>query len=380
MVWVGQRSSPCTALTFPQANEYFDAELVSVLRTAYELYQRDDILSDLVGHFRGQADKAPTPTDAIYPRLALSSLLWWNDSRDEAIAELTRVVDASRAESELRLDLAELLEQERAFADALALLDEVQPLDNATLRRREDIALRVAVSSGNHDRARQAAQRLFGLRLDTDTQLRLSGQMNQLGLHEQADALLGRARRRAGNKAAALVGLMQQYQRQGKNDEATQVAMQLLRSSRGRRTGHLQPSTRHLDRQRPGSSPCSTTPTPTARQPWPCSPARGDYRSSSRDRSKSSRNRPTRCRSIRTWPTTTPPPASADKARAELEKLALLRPDDANLRLQVANQLARAGQTELALAHYKTVFKKDPTLAARSFAQIETMLLQARQI
>ncbi len=147
----------------------------------------------------------PTPRDAIYPRLALSSLLWWSDSRDEAIAELTRVVDASRAESDLRLDLAELLEQERAFADALAVLDEVQPLDNATLRRREDIALRLAVNSGNHDRARHAAQRLFGLRLDTDTQIRLSGQMNQLGLHEQADALLGRARRRAGNKAAALV-------------------------------------------------------------------------------------------------------------------------------------------------------------------------------
>ena len=40
------------------------------------------------------------------------------------------MVDAARAESELRLDLAELLEQERAYADALALVDAVQPLDN----------------------------------------------------------------------------------------------------------------------------------------------------------------------------------------------------------------------------------------------------------
>ncbi len=80
--------------------------------------------------------------------------------------------------------------------------------------RREELALRVAVRTGNIDRARQAAERLFGLRLDTDTQIALSGQMHQLGLHELAEALLGRARRRAGNKASALVGLMLQYQRQ----------------------------------------------------------------------------------------------------------------------------------------------------------------------
>src|SRR5262249_35035882 len=70
-----------------------------------------------------------------------------------------------------------------------------------------------------------------GLRLDTDTQLRLSEQMHQLGMHELAEAVLARARRRVGNKAAALEGLMLQYQRQGKNDVAVQVAMQILRSS-----------------------------------------------------------------------------------------------------------------------------------------------------
>ena len=55
--------------------------------------------------------------------------------------------------------------------------------------------------------------------------------MHQLGLHELAEAVLGRARRRAGNKATALVGLMLQYQRQGKLDVAVQVAMQILRST-----------------------------------------------------------------------------------------------------------------------------------------------------
>ena len=74
-------------------------------------------------------------------------------------------------------------------------------MDNLSLRRREELAITAAIAAGNAERARRAAERLFGLRLDTDTQIRLSGQMHQLGLHELADALLGRARRRAGGHA-----------------------------------------------------------------------------------------------------------------------------------------------------------------------------------
>ena len=76
---------------------------------------------------------------------------------------------------------------------------------------------------------RQAADRLFTLGLDTDTQVHLAGQMPQLGMHELAEAVLGRARRRAGNKVATLVSLMTQYQRQNQVDTAVQVAHQILR-------------------------------------------------------------------------------------------------------------------------------------------------------
>ena len=72
------------------------------------------------------------------------------------------------------------------------------------LRRRKSWAA-AGREFGSGGRARHAAERLFGLRLDTDTQIRLADQMHQLGLHELAEAVLGRARRRAGNKATALV-------------------------------------------------------------------------------------------------------------------------------------------------------------------------------
>ena len=230
MIWM-RTTYQTFSIDFPQVNEYLDPTAIQVLRQAYEIYRRDDLLSDLVAHFRRQADAATSPAESNYPRLALSSILWWSGDKDEAIAQLTRVVEGSRPESDLRLDLAELMEKQSDYAGSLAIVDAVQPLDNWSLRRREEVALRVAVRTGNIDRARQAAERLFGLRLDTDTQISLSGQMHQLGLHELAEALLGRARRRAGNKTSVLANLMTQYQRQEKTDQAVQVAMQILRTT-----------------------------------------------------------------------------------------------------------------------------------------------------
>ncbi len=180
----------------PQVNEYLDANVITVLRTAFELYKRDDLLSDLIGHYRRQAEAAPTPADAIYPRLALSSFLWWNDAEEEAIAELTKVVEASRAESDLRLDLAGLLEQQGDYAEALALVDARQPLDNFALRRREELALRVAQRVAMWNERGRPPSGCSACGWIPRPRLSLAPQMHQLGLHELAEAVLGRARRR----------------------------------------------------------------------------------------------------------------------------------------------------------------------------------------
>ncbi len=365
-IWVG-KTSRYMQITFPTPNEYFDANAIQLLRTAFELYKRDDLSSDLVGHFRRQAEAARTPADAVYPRLALSSLYWWNDEKDEAIAEFTKVAEASKSESDLRLDLAELLEQQGRRADALSLADAVQPLDNTTMKRREELALRLSVMTGDLDRARQAAERLFGLRLDTDTQVRLSGQMHQLGLHELAEAVLGRARRRAGNKATALVGMMLQYQSQGKLDVAVQVAMQILHST----TATRQMNINVASAEDPDASRSSAIAvlarsgrlpqlidkvqeqlkkTPNAIQ---LHQALADYYKAAGQR---------------------------DQARAELARMIELRPEDNNLRLQVAQQLVQDGQAAAALDHYRIIVKRDPALVAPRFTEILRAFQQARKL
>ena len=358
MIWAGSRSS-YARFAFPQVNEYFDATVIQVLRTAYELYQREDLLSDLVKHFRQQAESAPTAHDAIYPRLALSSILWWSDDKDEAIAELAKVVEASRPESELRLDLAELFEQQGEYTDALSLVDAVQPLDNMTLKRREELALRVAVLAGDVERARHAAERLFGLRLDTETQIRVSGQMRELGLHELAEAVLGRARRRAGNKAAALLGLMLQYQRQDKHDEAVQVAMQILRSTTATRQAN--PNVYNPDADAADAARTTSISVLARSNRLPQLIDRAS------DQLKKTPNSIQIHQALADYYTAAGQNA---KARAELTRIAELRPDDARLRFKIAEQLVQDGQTSAAVGHYKGAFQLDPSAVNRSFPEM----------
>ena len=277
---------------------------------------------------------------------------WWNDDKDEAIAEFTKVAEASRAESDLRLELAELLEQQgEPRRGAGRWPTPSSRWTTPRMKRREELALRLAVLTGNLERARQAAERLFGLRLDTDTQVRLAGQMHQLGLHELAEAVLGRARRRAGNKAAALVGLMLQYQRQDKLDVAVQVAMQILRSTTA--TRQTNPNVYNADN--PDAARMAAIGVLLALRPAARS-------SSTRPRS-SSRRRRTPSSSTRRWPTTTRPPASATRPAPSWPRSSSSAPTTLTLRFQVAQQLVQEGQAAAAIEHYKVILKKDPSVA-----------------
>src|SRR5262249_57608732 len=112
--------------------------------------------------------------------------------------------------------------------EARAVIDGFTPLDHTTMLRRETMALRLASLTGNVDRARLAADRLFGLRLDAEVQVQLAAQMQQLGMNEPAEAVLARAQRQAGGRSGAQVALMFQYQNQNRPDLALQVAHQIL--------------------------------------------------------------------------------------------------------------------------------------------------------
>jgi tetratricopeptide (TPR) repeat protein len=361
VVWVG-KDYRYTTLDFPTPNDYYDHDAIQLLRTAYELDRRDGKLDDLFAHL-GRAAESGTEVERVYGRLGLCYLHWWKDERDEAIRELDEAAKILPADPELRLARAELLERRGDLAGALAAADAVEPTDQRMMQRRELMALRLAVGTGGVDHARKAAERLFGLRLDSDVQLQLAGQMSQLAMHELAESVLARVRRRAGNKGSALVALMHQYLQQNKSDVAVQVAHQILRrlpqqgntinayqedSARREaiqtlaRSGKLKEMISRLEAQ-VASSPTS----------FPLWKTLAEYYRAD---------------------------GQATKAREASETVARLRPDDARLRMQIGVELVEASEPAAAVVHFRDAIKADPSQYRHQYPTVQSAFQQAGKL
>ena len=352
---------------FPSPSEYYDYGAIMLLRNAYEYYKRADLLSDLTAHLKQQADKATTDADRVYPRLGLAYLLWWEDKKEDAIAEMTSAVEANKGDINLKLDLAELREKNGDRDEALALIDTVEPLDNATMQRRETLGLRNAVLTGNVDRARQAAERLFNLRLDTETQVQLAAQMHQLNMHELAEAVMGRARRRAGNKTGALIGLMGQYQRQNKLDVAVQVAYQILRKAPSRQFN-------------PNANRVQTEEDSARTEALSLLSRSGKLKELTERAEAQLKASPTSLQLLQVLADYAKAAGDRDKQKAINAQIVKLRPDDAKLRLQLAQSLTEAGDSAGAVEQYRLAIKKDPTLFANSYQVIQQAFTSAGKL
>jgi tetratricopeptide (TPR) repeat protein len=351
-------------IDFPSPSEALDSDALTALRNAFEIYRRDDLLSDLFAHVRARREKGDD-VQRLRTSLALTALYWWNDQKDEAANVLGETAEQAKNDPEIRLLMAELRERRNEPEEALAILDSVEPLDNATMQKRETSALRLAVQSGNVERARLAAERLFGLRLDAETQVQLAAQMHQLGQHELAEAVLARARRRAGNRVAALISLMNQYQHQNQTDLAVQVAHQILRRGPsatamnypGVHTEDDAARTQALQvLSRSGKFKEMIARVEAQAQASPHSVALlqnlADYYRAANDQAK---------------------------LRTTYEAIARLRPDDAPTQLQIALQLIQAGDSAAALDHIRAVARKDPSLFGRQLSQFENAFRQANK-
>ena len=355
-----------TLINYPTPNTYLDREAIYLLRNAYEIYRNEDLLSDLLAHYRSRSDHAAAAQDRLDSLLVLNALEWWEDDKEGAVEALTKAVELAGGDSELSLALAGLLEQQGEPDEAMAVIDGIEALDNTMVQNRELAALRLAVSTGNVERARLACDRLFGLRLDMPTQTMLAGQMHQLGMHEQAEAVLARARRRAGQQVSVLVTLMAEYQRQDKADLAVQIANQLLRRGAGRRAlppGYYNEeesardeAIRVLGRSGKLRELIARLEAQAERSPKSVQiqQSLADYYRAANDH---------------------------EKLRATYERIAKLKPDDARLRFQVASQLAQAGDLASAVEHYSAAVKQDASLLGNNgFQSIMGVFRRARKM
>jgi tetratricopeptide (TPR) repeat protein len=349
-------------IDFPTPNRELDTSALTVLRAAFELFKRDDVLSDLFTHAQASAEAAK-PAERVERLLALGYLRWWNDEKDEAVRVLTAAAEQAQGDPEPKLELAEIRARRNEPDEALALVESVEPADQKTMERRELMALNLAVVTGNSERARKAAERLFNLRLDTDLQVQLAAQMHQLNMHALAEAVLARARRRAGANTQTLVGLMQQYQRQNQMDIAVQVAHQILRHAPARqyspyqdsndvarreaiqvlaRSGKLQELIARVEAQL-ATSPTSVRLLQTL----------ADYHQAAGDEAK---------------------------AHAALERLGQTRASDPGVQFQIGLQLLKGGDRAQAIPHLKAAIVAQPSLLSNRYWEVENAFRQANKL
>lgn len=219
-----------TQFDYPYPNQYVDSATLTLLREVYEVFTRNEVLDDFPA-FLAQRLQAASEEEKLYATLMLAYARWWLEEKEEALALLKKAGKYLNDDPSFRLEIATLHQSMGDTEDALEIVEAIMPRDQKLVQQRELMALELAERLGDIDRARQAAERLFGLRLDNDTQLALVERMRRLGMHEMAEAITSRVERRSGNSLPAMASLMALYQSQGKADLAQQLAHTILRRS-----------------------------------------------------------------------------------------------------------------------------------------------------
>lgn len=217
------------ALTFPPASTEVDSTTIALLRQFYDVFNKNGVTQEMVDRLKERSIQAND--DSLFWDWYLASALWWSDDQDAAMEIVNKIMAESPSEPRTLFRWASLMESREEFEEALAIIERVSPRDQSQLVRRETAALRLAERIGDTDRARQAAERLFSLRLASDAQMQLLPQLRRLGLDAQADALLARIERTSAKQPSTLSNMMNLYQTQGKTEKANQAALTILRQT-----------------------------------------------------------------------------------------------------------------------------------------------------
>ncbi|MCO8121797.1 tetratricopeptide repeat protein [Stieleria sp. TO1_6] len=154
---------------------------------------------------------------------------WWADQPQLSHALLTDLCDQFPTDVDLQIERARLASELNQPRLALETLDSFNPLDSQMLIRKELAAMNLASEIGDGKRARLAAERLFGMRLDVQTQLSLVQQLKLLGMNDESKAMLQRTRSGRMRDENTELQIAQAFLDSGDSDAAAEVAYSLWR-------------------------------------------------------------------------------------------------------------------------------------------------------
>ena len=221
-------------LDYPQASTYVDDATIFLLRQAYEVLSRNDVLEDLPDLLGKRLEKAKAKANGeeFIEQLYLGFVAWWQEEKEAAVEYLTAAANQLGEDADFRIEVARLHMLLKDFDSALEIIEQLSPRDRSIVQKRELMALDLSERVGDFERAKQAADRLFGLRLKPDMQAKLVPQLKRLGMLEKAQAITSRMQRRSGSNVETMATLMSLYQGQGKTELAEQIAKRILQRTK----------------------------------------------------------------------------------------------------------------------------------------------------
>ena len=361
-------------IDFPQTNIYVDDSGLTILRQTYEIFKRNDVLEDLPKHLRKRvAEAAEQNSDGLlFEQLMLGYVLWWMDEKEEAVELLTAASTQLTDDPSFRFEMAQLHEKMGDFDQALAIVESIQPRDQKLVQKRELQALQLAERLGDIDRARLAAERLFGLRLNTDTQIKLVQQTRRLGLLEMSEAVVSRLQRRSDNKVASMASLMTLYQGQGKTELTEQIANRILQRTKSPFAGANNSTRNPMRSSRSGDNALRMQALQVLKQTGALN------KIISRVESQLERD-PQSSRFFEQLIEYYEVAGNTKKVKELLDKAIKAKPDSMAFRYKLAKHYQTDGKPSEACDQYLVILKQKPRWVTEDFYQVRNVFKQAKR-
>ncbi|HEV3165277.1 MAG TPA: tetratricopeptide repeat protein, partial [Isosphaeraceae bacterium] len=195
---------------FPTATVQLDQSRLQVLQETYQALKPSDNLDRLTELAEKRA-KASSGAARRTWQLVRSYIAWWEGYRAESLEQMDKIAADAPADVEIRLAQARAHAVAGEAPQALAAIESIHVPFGRAAKPLEQFRLQLAERASNDAVARQAALRLFGMRLAAHEQVELAQTLRRLGLTTQSQQLEQRAEVAARSNPNLLLPLIQQH-------------------------------------------------------------------------------------------------------------------------------------------------------------------------
>ncbi len=202
--------SPNSVTQYPIPSNLLDSTRFYSLNQAHQALKgagQADRLGELLDR---RAKEAEGPSRQSW-LLARSAFDWWEGEKDASLAALEQAAAMTPADLDLVMLRSKALAAHGDLKEALAVLAPLRVPFGTAAKTLEQTRLQLAQRTQDEEVSRQAALRLFAMRLDANEQVQLAQTLRRLGLTSQGQQLDQKAELMARSNPSMMLNLMQQY-------------------------------------------------------------------------------------------------------------------------------------------------------------------------